>query len=403
MRKKVMKLFIAPLILLFFIQPVLAQETGIQFVEDKSWQEILALSKKLDKPIFLDCYTVWCAPCKAMAKEVFPLKEVGDFMNQNFINVKLDMEKGEGIDLYNKYKEYIPGFPTFLLFNSKGEIMHQVAGYTAADKFILKMKDGLKENTWIAYSTKYKAGERDWNFLQSYLKLLEDAFQTSVINEVTQEILPKLTIEIISNDSSAYKIFRKYWNTTDGDILFKVLSSPGLYRKYKDTDREINDWAGRIYGKTINQYIKSSTTPDKFDQIGAKAITDELRQLSVTSRENMIALMLLSKAVANKDGNEFLRLYHSATELGHLRFNDRHIGDWATYLAGFTSNKDQLKKYLACLKFSENKSSITYREYRNYAIILEKLGEKEKAKGYYKKADVIEAEMAENYKEFFNK
>ncbi|MEO6683818.1 MAG: DUF255 domain-containing protein, partial [Ginsengibacter sp.] len=256
MMNKIRKLLVAPLLLLFFTSPVLAQDTGIQFVEGKSWQEILALSKKLNKPIFLDCYTVWCAPCKVMAKEVFPLKEVGDFMNPNFINVKLDMEKGEGLDLYKKYKEYIPGFPTFLLFNSNGEIMHQVAGYTVADKFISKMKDGLNENTWIAYSAKYKAGERDWSFLQSYLKLLEDAFQTSVINEVTQEILPKLTIDILSKDTSAYKTFRKYWNTTDGDILFKVLSSPDLYRKNKDTDRDINDWAGRIYGKTVNQYIK---------------------------------------------------------------------------------------------------------------------------------------------------
>ena len=207
--------------------PILAQEVGIQFIENKPWQEILALSEKQDKPIFLDCYTSWCGPCNAMDQKVFPLKEVGSFMNSNFINVKLDMEKGEGIELYNQYREHIPGFPTFLIFNSKGEVLHQVVGYHRAEKFILKMKDGIKEIP--SYATRYKPGQRDWNFLHSYLNLLEKVFQRSKIKEITREILPELTIEIISKDSFAYKIFKKYGNTTEGDIQLPVLSSSEIY------------------------------------------------------------------------------------------------------------------------------------------------------------------------------
>ena len=46
--------------------------------------------------IFLDAYASWCGPCKMLQKNVFTKKAVGDFYNSKFINVKMDMEKGEG-------------------------------------------------------------------------------------------------------------------------------------------------------------------------------------------------------------------------------------------------------------------------------------------------------------------
>ena len=46
--------------------------------------------------IFMDAYAIWCDPCKKMAKNVFKQKKVGQFFNQNFINVKMDMEKDIG-------------------------------------------------------------------------------------------------------------------------------------------------------------------------------------------------------------------------------------------------------------------------------------------------------------------
>ena len=61
-------------------QPVQAEAgdvSGIRFFEG-SWAEALAESKKTGKPIFMDCYTVWCVPCKKLAKEVFTKPEIGD-------------------------------------------------------------------------------------------------------------------------------------------------------------------------------------------------------------------------------------------------------------------------------------------------------------------------------------
>ena len=67
---------------------------GIRFIEGEKWENVLKMAQEQDKYIFMDCYTSWCGPCKALAKDIFTRKDVGDFFNANFINVKYDMEKG---------------------------------------------------------------------------------------------------------------------------------------------------------------------------------------------------------------------------------------------------------------------------------------------------------------------
>ena len=80
------KLVLSIVILCGFSISLLAQ--GIQFREG-SWKEILEIAKKENKLVFVDNYTSWCGPCKKMVSEVFPLKEVGDFYNANFICYKM--------------------------------------------------------------------------------------------------------------------------------------------------------------------------------------------------------------------------------------------------------------------------------------------------------------------------
>lgn len=68
-----------------------------------SFQDALQEAEATGKLIFLDGYTSWCAPCKMMNTTVFTDPEVGHFFNEHFINVKFDMEKGEGRELLKRY------------------------------------------------------------------------------------------------------------------------------------------------------------------------------------------------------------------------------------------------------------------------------------------------------------
>ena len=94
------------LLLLFLIggtNLILAQKNGIQF-EENSWEATLAKAKKNNKPIFVDAYTVWCGPCKWMAKNVFTDEALGESMNRQFVSYKMNMESKEGVAFGKKYE-----------------------------------------------------------------------------------------------------------------------------------------------------------------------------------------------------------------------------------------------------------------------------------------------------------
>ena len=116
---------------LFVAFSLWAQEAqkGIRFLEGEKWEKVLELATREGKCIFMDCYTSWCGPCKALAKDVFTRRDVGDFFNANFINVKYDMEKGEGKALRKRYQEHIIGYPTLLLLDEGGDVLHRMAGF----------------------------------------------------------------------------------------------------------------------------------------------------------------------------------------------------------------------------------------------------------------------------------
>lgn len=113
---------------------------GIQF-HTGSWDEALELAVKEDKLIFLDISASWCGPCKKIKRETFSSAEVGDYYNQNFINVAVDGEKGEGPMLAKKY--HIKGYPSLLFINSQGELVDGTAGFRKSKDFI---KIGTKAN-----------------------------------------------------------------------------------------------------------------------------------------------------------------------------------------------------------------------------------------------------------------
>lgn len=99
-----------------------------------SWKEVLAKAKKENKLIFVDAYTTWCRPCIMMAKNVFTLNPVAEYYNTNFINITMDMEKGDGPALVKKYK--IRAYPDFLWIDGDGNVVHRKGGYQEPDVFI---------------------------------------------------------------------------------------------------------------------------------------------------------------------------------------------------------------------------------------------------------------------------
>ena len=155
-----------------------AQDTpkGIKFTEG-SLADLMKLSAAENKLIFIDAFTTWCGPCKRMAKDVFPDSTVGAFYNANFINAKIDMEKGEGLEIASKYE--VNSYPTYLYLNASGEVVHSSGGSKPAIDFIEDGKNALNpEMNLNAIRKNVSVNTNQPELLYKYLQMNEQANQT---------------------------------------------------------------------------------------------------------------------------------------------------------------------------------------------------------------------------------
>lgn len=160
--KKTIQACCTVVLLLLMNLPVIAQEQGIHFEHGLSWNAIKEKAKKENKYIFVDCYTTWCGPCKMMSAQIFPVKEVGEFFNKNFVNVKAQMDRTEkdNEDVKQWYadadflaKEYnVLAYPTFLYFNPDGKLVHLYVGSTKEPGDFIKVSGNALDATTQYYT-----------------------------------------------------------------------------------------------------------------------------------------------------------------------------------------------------------------------------------------------------------
>ena len=223
---------VALLFLVVFSISLYSQETGIRFSNDSLLSEALKKSKIEGKLVFIDCYTTWCGPCKHLAKDIFPLKEVGDFYNSHFINLSFDMEKGEGKKICAKYG--VHAFPTLLFLNAEGETVHIGVGAGDANMLIELGKIALDDTrNLLSILKKMKAGDKSVQTLSFYLRnnnyaTDKDALLNEYFNSASDD-------EKLSKD--AWDLFENYIGDMDNAQFQYFLKHRKLYeQKYGKTD-----------------------------------------------------------------------------------------------------------------------------------------------------------------------
>lgn len=93
---------------------------GIKFQKSELLRPLLEQAQREGKLVFVDFYATWCGPCKAMDRNVFSDKRVGDYFNENFVSYKVDAD-GEGSHIAAIYD--IKSLPTLLFLDANGDVL----------------------------------------------------------------------------------------------------------------------------------------------------------------------------------------------------------------------------------------------------------------------------------------
>ena len=207
------------LFLFLVISTALFSQDGIKFGK-QSFAQTLEQAKKENKLIFLDAFASWCGPCKLLDKNVFPKKEVGDYFNANFLNLHIDMEKGEGIEIAKKYSIY--SYPTLLFINGDGKVVYKAAGYMSPQELISIAKEAVNpENTLENKIAKFEAGEKDPEFLMG---LIKNTYATdfSLAQKVATRYFQTRTDATYSKEEAGMLLF---FTKTIDDELYKIFTA----------------------------------------------------------------------------------------------------------------------------------------------------------------------------------
>ena len=282
-------------ILLFVLSFHILTAQGIEFVHDKSYQEVLDMAKAEKKLIFMDCYTTWCGPCKRLSAMVFPDPKVGAFYNATFINTKFDMEKGEGPSIASKYG--IRAYPTLLWLDGEGNVVHKVVGGLDPDGLIQNGRKAIDPTPGILTGMRkqYDEGNRDIKFLSEYLNTLYAANQKP--GEIFTEYIRKLSAKDLTDNQHVKTIF----NHTDD------LRSPGMEIIKKDKNRFMQVMSAPVYYARMNE-------------IAAKAVSDAPAKNDKTLFDGAMELLKSTKAPDHDEKTVKLSMdYYFA------------MSDWANY------------------------------------------------------------------------
>jgi len=147
-----------------------AQNRHINF-ETGNLASVFEKAKKENKMIMVDAYTTWCGPCKWMSKNIFTNDTAADYYNANFVNLKIDAEKGEGIGFADKYS--VRCYPNFLILDGDGNVVHRVAGSMPTQAFVNFGKIAFeKEKTFSYKKSEFEKGPLTEQNVTAYIDLL---------------------------------------------------------------------------------------------------------------------------------------------------------------------------------------------------------------------------------------
>jgi len=360
-----------------------AQHRSIKF-EHTAWKDIKAKAKKENKLIFVDAYTTWCGPCKQMARAVFTNDTAADYYNANFINAKIDMEKGEGLEMAKQYN--VACYPNLLFIDGDGNLVHRVAGSMSVSMFVDLGKTAKDDSRNFSYYVKnYEARKTDASFVAAYVEAL-----SGTCLEPEKELAQYFSLQNEKDlwSETNWNMINNYSNDLNSRE-FKFLVENKVKLSAEHTEAAVNEKITHVAESSLNTVVRAKP----FDQAKYDLVKQQIAKLYIPEGRQILFESDLNVAKRNKDWKAYTELAIANVDTYYAKsVNELNSIAWDFYEN--INDKDALLKAEAWAKQSVDLEA-TYPNLDTYAALLYKNGKKEEALATANKA--IEHAKKEGY------
>ncbi len=218
--------------------------------------ESLKKAKNENKPIFLSIGYSSCHWCHVMAHESFENKDVAEFMNENFVNIKVDREERPDIDdIYQKVCQIATGqggWPLSIFLTPDQKPFYAGTYFPVLDSYGRPGFGSICRQLSQAWKEKPKDIESS---AEKFLGALNKAEAIQVPSKLEKTILDEAAMNLFQLGDATYGGFGsapKFPNAANVSFLFRYAKLTGLSK--------FNEFALKTLKKMANGGI--------FDQIG---------------------------------------------------------------------------------------------------------------------------------------
>lgn len=361
-----------------------AQENGIRFEKMSNWEQVLAKAKAENKYIFMDVFATWCGPCKAMDREVYSSENIGAFMNDKFISVKVQSDKTKDdseevkdwySDASNMMKDYqIIAMPTLLFFSPDGKLVHKGEGYRSVGDLLKLANESINLSRQLNVKIEqFKKGKMVSKEIKELALLLKSAGDVPTAQTVADSYINQYLLKLPD---------QQLYTAENLGFIGRFLGGPNTksFKIFNEQAERVNKVLGDYHAQNrIMDYISRNHLPNETSWKTTKPDWNQLEKLVVDK----------FGALGKERVYEQRMIYSLDTE------NWKDYGIWYhNYLKAYLTNTSYDPNYLSWTLFEhvEDKEVLTfacdvvmpyaiekwdandYRVYDTYANLLYKVG-----------------------------
>ena len=289
---------------------------GVKF-EKISLEQALARAKTEGKFVLADVTASWCTPCQLMAKEVLTVKEVGNYCNEQFVCIQMDVDQPEGKEFKKKYG--VKFIPMFFILQEDGVVRHLVQGSRSPDDFLAWAKRGVHETSSFFFLNNLLKKGQEMNLQNKvdYYMVLKDTRKLHEADSLREDLFKCVPLAQLAG-TECWSFFRE--ESYGSEYFDYVVEHRDEFEKRQGKE-QIENYLVQVYKKEIQRVMyEGQPSPEAFDVIEQVA-QDLSVQNAILGQDKAKSVLTWGKEVKTFLENDIPGMIEGMKELVEL-------GEW---------------------------------------------------------------------------